>query len=166
MGNHNGTHMDAPKHFIDEGETIDHTNFDCFIGKCKVIELDDSINSIKVADIAKYDIKPQDRIIFKTRNSKFVEEQQFHFDFVYLEGETAQYLASKNILTVGIDYFSVEGMKDTAHVVHKSLLSKNILIIEGLCLKNVPAGEYELMALPLKLKNGNGAPARVILREL
>ena len=154
------------KHFLDDGETIDKISFDHFIGHCKVLEIPNDIDVIQLKHLTKYEINKNDRILFKTRNSSFVEDKEFHKDFVYLADETAEFLAGKGVLAVGIDYFSVEGLGDEKHVVHKSLLGKNVLIIEGLCLKGVPEGEYEMIAMPLKLKNGNGAPGRVILREL
>ncbi len=110
-----------------------------------------------------------ERVLFKTRNSQFWNDpgKGFRTDFTYISPEAAQFLVEKNIKLVGIDYLSVEKFSSTDFQTHKTLLEKEIIIIEGLDLREVPAGVYELICLPLKYIGGagDGAPARTILRE-
>jgi arylformamidase len=110
------------------------------------------------------------RVLFKTRNSAFWNEPkpQFHTDFTYLTVEAATLLRDQGAKLVGIDYLSIEKSKSPGHPTHVALLSRGIVILEGLNLSDVPAGRYELICLPLKLRSelGDGAPARAVLRTL
>ena len=107
--------------------------------------------------------------MFKTRNSAFWNEPEkgFRKDFTYITPEAARVLAEKNVKLVGIDYLSVEKFGSGDFATHITLLEKEVAIIEGLDLRGVPAGDYELICLPLKIisPTGDGAPARTILRE-
>jgi arylformamidase len=109
-------------------------------------------------------------VLFKTRNSAFWNEPkpQFHTDFTYLTVEAATLLRDQGAKLVGIDYLSIEKSKSPGHPTHVALLSRGIVILEGLNLSDVPAGRYELICLPLKLRSelGDGAPARAVLRTL
>ncbi|MBC8062930.1 MAG: cyclase family protein [Clostridiaceae bacterium] len=162
FGSHTGTHIDAPKHFYDKGKTIHEIDMNRLIGPAKVFEIMDK-NFIGIEDIKNLNINKGDRILFKTKNSEYLKEKEFNINFVYLSGEAAKYLADKEILTIGIDYFSVDKFGSAEFPAHFFLLGKDILIIEGLQLSEVKAGEYFMTALPLKLKDGNGSPARVVL---
>jgi len=109
------------------------------------------------------------RILFKTRNSAFWSESepQFHTDFTYLDLKAAQALVERGIKLVGIDYLSIEKYDSPKHETHLALLSRGVVILEGLNLTDIPAGQYELICLPLRLRSskGDGAPARVVLRN-
>ncbi len=165
-GVHTGTHMDAPKHFIEDGAGIDKFNLDILIGPCRVIDVPAQISVISKEFLERLDIKKGDRILFKTKNSEWINngDRNFHTDYVCLNFESAKYMVEKGIILVGIDYLSVEGYH-VGHDTHKTLLEKGIIIIEGLNLFNVAAGNYRLIALPVKIKDSNGAPARVILEK-
>jgi arylformamidase len=108
--------------------------------------------------------------LFKTRNSQFWSEPEkgFRKDFTYIEPEAARALVERGIRLVGIDYLSVEKFGSTDFQTHLTLLQNGVVIIEGLDLREVRAGDYELVCLPLKIdsETGDGAPARVVLREL
>ena len=110
-----------------------------------------------------------ERVLFKTRNSNFWNEPEngFRTDFTYISPEAAQVLVEKDIKLVGIDYLSVEKFGSADFATHITLLEKEVAIIEGLDLREVPAGDYELICLPLKIisETGDGAPARTILRQ-
>ena len=110
------------------------------------------------------------RILFKTRNSAFWSEPdpQFHTDFTYLDFDAAKWLVENGLKLVGIDYLSIEKFGQANHETHLALLSRGVIILEGLNLADVPAGIYELICLPLRLRSnkGDGAPARVVLRSL
>ncbi|MHB1545298.1 MAG: cyclase family protein [bacterium] len=165
-GVHTGTHMDAPKHFIDGGAGIDKFNLDTLIGPCRVIDVPAGISPISKEFLGPFNIKNGDRILFKTKNSEWINrgDRNFHTDYVCVNSEAAEYMVEKGVVLVGIDYLSVEGYH-IGHDTHKTLLGAGIVIIEGLNLFNVTAGSYKLIALPVKIKDSNGAPARVLLEK-
>jgi arylformamidase len=161
LNTHTGTHIDAPKHFYDDGLTIERLDLDCLLGPARVIEIRDRA-SIAKAELQKHKIGRNEIILLKTDNSRLITMGSFHPDFTFLTLEAAQYLADIGIRTLGFDYFSVERL-DGSPVVHYLLLGSKIVIIEGLNLSEVDPGEYQMVALPLKIKNGNGSPTRVVL---
>lgn len=168
FGAHTGTHVDAPNHFIDGTRRVEELDIEKLIGPCRVIELDDSIIAIEPMHVA--ELGAVERVLFKTRNSAFWNEPEtgFRTDFTYITPEAARVLADGPIKLVGIDYLSVEKFGSTDFATHVTLLEKEIVILEGLDLRSVPAGEYELICLPVKFVGGtgDGAPARTILRRL
>ncbi len=167
FGAHTATHVDAPNHFIEGTRQVHELELEKLIGDCKVVELDESVMAIAPEHIG--NLENVERILFKTRNSNFWNEPEkgFRKDFTYISPEAAHVLADAEIKLVGIDYLSVEqfGSKDFA--THITLLEKEIVIIEGLDLREIAAGDYELICLPLKIisETGDGAPARTILRR-
>ena len=164
MGSHTGTHVDAPKHFFDNGITIEKLSLDYLIGEAKVFEiLGEKVITKKL--IEKYDIQKNDIVLFKTDNSEFLESSDFHIDFTYFDLSAVEYLKNIGVKTVGCDYLSIEQFKTPRHVAHETLLGANIVIIEGLLLKGIKPGKYFLSALPLKIQNGNGSPVRAVLIE-
>jgi arylformamidase len=165
FGLHTGTHMDSPLHFIDKADDITKASPEELIGKAKVINIKNP-DFIGKEELKNKNINKGDRVLFRTRNSDsewFNED--FKEDFVYLDDEGAEYLASLEVKVIGIDYLSI-GKFEEGEKTHKLLLNKNIWIIEGLYLNDVPEGEYELIALPLKISGADGAPARVILKTI
>lgn len=162
IGSHMGTHIDAPKHFFDSGNTIDKLPIDSLVGTARVIDVPGR-DFISAQDLKPFDIKSGEIIILKTRNSSFIEEPGFNTKFVYLSRDAAEYLVEAGIKTVGIDYMSIEEYESPDSSVHKILLSNNIVIIEGLKLNGIKQGKYEIAALPLKIKDCDGSPARVVL---
>lgn len=158
---HVGTHMDAPLHMIENGNTIDNQDLYKCVTECKVFDLSSVSEKIKLEDIANYEINENDFIIFKTKNSF---DTEFDFKFVFISTEVAELLASKKVKGVGIDALSVERDQPN-HETHEALLKNNIAILEGLNLKDIKEGKYFLIALPLKIKGAEGAPARAILIE-
>jgi arylformamidase len=164
FGSHTGTHVDAPKHFYDDGLTVDQLPLEHFIGVAKVFEVK-AEEAIATADLEEHEIKPNDIVLLKTRNSSLVTKAGFETGFVYFTPEAARYLAEIGIRTLGFDYFSVDKFDGAGAEAHYALLEKNIVIIEGLNLSGIEPGEYEMVALPLKIKGGNGSPVRVVLIE-
>jgi len=166
MGSHSGTHMDAPLHFIRDGISIDKIPLDTAIGRARVIEIHDT-ESIKPEELIPHQIRSGERILFKTRNSSHAwQKDTFIEDFVSISKEAARFLVRCGVRVVGIDYLSVGSLKGDGIETHQILLGGNVWIIEGLDLSQVSPGEYELICLPLKLSQGDGAPARAILRSL
>lgn len=170
FGLHSGTHVDAPAHFIEGGARVDSLPFESLIGEAEVVEVADHIGVIDESFVAKNCGSGSLRILFKTRNSAFWNnpEQGFREDYVSIDPAAARWLVEAGIKLVGIDYLSVEKFKSDSFPTHLAFLSRGVVIIEGLDLRAVPTGRYELICLPLKVAggSGDGAPARVILRTL
>ncbi len=163
MGAHTGTHMDAPLHFISGAPGMDTMPITAAIGPCRVIELDDE-QSISRASLEAHEPLTGERILLKTRNStQRWWEHPFNEHFVYISADAARYLAAQGVMTVGVDYLSVGGFHRDGTETHQALLEAGIWIIEGLDLTRVPAGRYMLHCLPLKIRHGDGAPARAVL---
>ena len=167
MGVHTGTHIDAPFHFEPNKATIDQLSLDVLIGPCRVFEIPEVSKAIGPSDLEKLDFDNHIRVLFKTRNSKLWKngERVFKKDFVHMHLEGAKFLIDQSIKLVGIDYLSIENYGSLDHATHHLLLRNNVVILEGLDLSSVSPGDYELIALPLKLKGADGSPARVVLRE-
>ena len=166
MGLHTGTHMDAPLHFIRQGIGIDKMPLDTTVGRARVIEIQDT-ESIKPGELIHHRIRRGERILFKTRNSsRGWQTHTFIEDFVYISKEAAHFLAERKVRVVGVDYLSVGGFKRDGVETHQALLEGGVWIIEGLDLSSVKPGKYDLICLPLKIEQGDGAPARAILRPV
>jgi arylformamidase len=168
MNTHDGTHIDAPLHFIKRGQTIDNMPLDTTVGVTRIIEIKDG-ESVKVAELEPYDIQPGERIIFKTKNSPHVyDKRREPGNYIYITNETARYLADRKVRMIGIDYLTIgdnkqpQNMKET----HDVLLGAEVYVIEGLNLDGVAPGDYELVCLPLKLEKGDACPCRALLRPL
>ena len=167
MSVHTGTHIDSPNHFIEDGITTDSMQLEVLMGKCLVIEITSKSN-IQVSDLYDFEIGKYERLLLKTKNSVHWENDSNKFDknFIALSLEAAEYLVKSGIKLIGIDYLSIEAYGVREHKVHHHLLNNQIAILEGLNLSKVDAGEYELICLPLKLVDCDGAPVRAILRDL
>ena len=166
MSSHTGTHMDPPLHFLRNGKSLDKTPLDAVIGLARVLEIKDK-ETIKPKELKKFKIKKSERLLFKTINStRCWKTNKFVQDFVYISKEAAAYLAERKVKTVGIDYLSVGGFKKDGLETHINLMKAGIWLIEGLNLSKVKPGNYELICLPLKILNSDGAPARAVLRKI
>jgi arylformamidase len=167
LGAHTGTHVDAPNHFIEGTRRLHELELDKLVGPCTVVEIDVSVTAIEAEHLPPLD--RVERILFKTRNSAFWNDTSggFREDFTYITLGAARVLVGNGIKLVGIDYLSVEAFGSTDFATHITLLEKEVVILEGLDLRDVPAGEYEIFCLPLKYLGGtgDGAPARTILRR-
>jgi arylformamidase len=163
---HIGTHMDAPRHFLVDGHGMESMPIDAVIGPARVIAIQDP-DLIRVKEIEPHRLREGDRVLFKTRNSdRLWKTNDFQEQFVHIPQDTAAYLASLKVRTIGVDYLSVGGYETDSAETHQALLSAGIWLIEGLNLQHVEQGEYELVCLPLKLVGSDGAPARAVLRPL
>jgi arylformamidase len=162
MGSHTGTHFDAPFHMIQGGKRLHEFSLDVLVGRATVFEIA-GVRSIGRAQLERLTWNQVARVLFKTDNSRHWQDGKFYEDFVYLEPDGAAFLVERGVQLVGIDYLSIDKFKSEAHPTHFVLLNKDVLILEGLNLNTVTAGEYTLYALPLNLQDADGAPARVIL---
>jgi arylformamidase len=170
FGAHTGTHVDAPAHFLAGARTVESLSLDILIGEAEVIEVPRSSYVIDEAFVRQNCRPGTTRILFKTRNSAFWDEPQagFRADYTYLDPRAAVELVEQGTKLVGIDYLSIEQFKSDRFETHHVLLSHGVIIVEGLDLRDVPAGKYELICLPLRIHggSGDGAPARAVLRTL
>lgn len=166
MSAHTGTHMDAPLHFIKNGMGIDDLPLSAVIGRCRVIGIGNR-EAITVEELKRHRIRPGERLLFKTENSaRCWSTDRFVDDYVHISVEAAKMLADRKVRTVGIDYLSVGGYKKGGVQTHVILLKAGIWLIEGLDLSQVEPGPHELIALPLRIREGDGAPARVLLKRV
>ena len=167
FGAHTGTHVDAPAHFIEGTRKIDALSFATLIGPARVIRVPDDVTEIDPDFLAASNLDQVERVLFHTRNSGFWNEA-FRKDFAHLSPEAAQKLVDLGVKLVGTDYLSIEKFHSGDHRTHLALLSNDVVIVEGLNLSDIPAGDYELICLPLKIAEGagDGAPARVVLRTV
>jgi GntP family gluconate:H+ symporter len=168
MGAHSGTHVDAPMHFITNGAPVDRVPLALLIGPARVLDIPDSVRIIDGAELSRHQWTGASRILFRTRSSSrgWMRSSTFHRDFAYIAPDAAQLLADAGVVLVGIDYISAEQFGAVVPRAHQILLGRGIPIVEGLMLEDVSAGAYELIVLPLKVANHEGAPARAILRRL
>ena len=170
FGAHSATHVDAPAHFIEGAAKVESLPLDALIGEAEVIEVPDDVLAIDEAFVTAKCPPGTERVLFKTRNSAFWSEPEphFHTDFTYLDLNAATRLVQQGARLIGIDYLSIEKFGQANHETHLALLSKGVIILEGLNLSDVPAGKYELICLPLRLRSnlGDGGPARAVLRTL
>jgi arylformamidase len=158
---HTGTHVDAPLHFTTGAGDTTSLDLGQLMGPARVVAIQDP-KSISLAEVQQLEIKPGDRLLFKTRiSSSEWSTEPFKPDFVALDGDAARHLRDAGVVTVGVDYLSV-GKADA----HHALLDAGICVIEGLALQHIEPGEYELLCLPLLIVGSDGAPARVLLRPL
>lgn len=163
MGTHSGTHIDAPSHFIPNGKGVDLMPLEVATGPARIIEIYDG-QSIKPDELRNHEIRKGERILFKTRNSSHpLDTDNFREDFVFISEEAAGYLAERKLRLVGVDCLSVGRFKGGGRT-HRALLEAGVWIIEGLDLSRVPPGKYDLICLPLRIVDGDGAPCRAIVR--
>lgn len=164
---HTGTHIDAPSHFLQDGITIDQIELENCFGPSLVLDMTRVKERIGKEELIAQEhkqrqIKKDDIILLKTLNSNIGATEKFDPEFVYLSADGAEYLASKGIRAVGIDYLGIERSQQ-GHPTHYVLLSKEILIIEGLRLAHIKPGEYYFCCLPLNTMGLEAAPARAVL---
>jgi arylformamidase len=168
LGAHSGTHIDAPMHFIANGAPVDQVALDRLIGAARVIDIPDSVRVIDAAELNRHDWKGAKRVLFRTRSSQrgWMDSVKFHRDFAYIAPDAAQLLADAGVVLVGVDYISAEEFGATAPRTHQILLGRGIPIVEGLDLRPAPAGDYEMIVLPLEVAGHEGAPARAVMRKM
>jgi RpiB/LacA/LacB family sugar-phosphate isomerase len=165
MSTHTGSHVDAPAHVIPGDDGIDGLDLGKMVGLARVCHLGEQAR-IERATLERLNLDGVARLLLGTQNSELLGKAGFSRDYAHLTTDAAQYLVEKELLLVGVDYLSVEEPETTNYPVHHALLYEGVVVLEGINLSGVPEGDYELLCLPLKIKGGDGAPARVILREL
>jgi arylformamidase len=165
---HTGTHIDAPRHFVDDGMPADKIPLDVLVGPAVVARVPDEINTITAEVLDDLDISDDtDRLLLRTQNSTLWSSHpaSFQRDYVALSPDAAQWVVDQGIRCLGVDYLSVQHYDDGPDT-HQILLQSEIVIVEGLDLSGVESGKYELLCLPIKIQGGDGAPCRAALRSL
>ncbi|WP_226035389.1 cyclase family protein [Aquibacillus saliphilus] len=158
---HTGTHIDAPLHMINDGETFKTIPLERLVGPVKVFDLTSVTDGISRTDLENLDIKQDDFILFKTKNS-FHQTDTFDPNFIYLKEDGADFLVEQNINGVGIDTHGIE-RSQSKNPTHKKLFSNDIIIVEGLRLREITGKNYYMVAAPIKLTETEASLARVIL---
>jgi arylformamidase len=159
IGTHTGTHVDPPLHFVEGGAPLDRVPLDRFYGRAEVLDLTYVSRAITDDDLRGAGEKI---LLFKTRNSSLWQHPEFREDYVYLDESGARWLAEHGVRTIAIDYLSIGSFKG-GEAVHRLLLEGGILVVEGVNLSGVEPGVYTFACLPLKIRDGDGGPARAIL---
>ncbi|MEW4306849.1 cyclase family protein [Rossellomorea marisflavi] len=156
---HTGTHVDAPLHMFNEGETIETIDIKQLVRPVKVFDLTAAEENISYDDIKDLDIEENDFVIFKTKNSW---DEGFNFEFIYVAADAAKHLAEKKIAGVAIDALGIERAQE-GHPTHRTLMGNGVIIMEGLRLKDIEPGQYFMVAAPLNVQKTDASPARVLL---
>ena len=168
---HTATHIDAPRHLFSNASGVDQIPLEVLIGPVTVYEFR-NLHRIDFDQLKGLPLKAGDRVLFKTDNS-YLGKEKFYSDYTCLSVSAAKYLAETGIKLIGIDYFSVDPITDMKEdhgtdilAVHRILLEKGIVILEGVNLSHIKPANYELICLPISLIDVDGAPVRAILRDL
>jgi len=164
MSAHAGTHVDAPRHYFDDGAGVEALALEMLLGRTRVIEVT-SRTGIGADELAVHNLSEDVRVLIKTHNSKLWGSPEFHPDYVGVTASGAEYLIAHGIKVVGVDYLSVETFKQPGAPAHHVLLGGGTIVIEGLNLAGVEPGVYDMLCLPLRIVGYDGAPARVVLRR-
>lgn len=166
LGAHTGTHVDAPAHFIRGGEGVDRLPLELLVGPARVVHVPEA-RALTPEVLESLSIPPgTERLLFRTRNSERwgSAERGFWEEYVGVPAAGARWLVARGVRLVGIDYLSISPYDDLLPP-HHTLLGAGVIVVEGLDLRGIAPGAYQLVCLPLKLVGGDGAPARAILIE-
>lgn len=164
MSAHAGTHVDAPRHFFDGGPGVEGLALELLVGRARVVDIT-TRKGIGADELADLDLSEDIRVLFKTSNSRLWASPEFHKDYVGVTQSGAEFLVSRGVKVVGVDYVSVEEFKKAGAPAHHALLGAGTIVIEGLNLRDVEPGIYEMICLPLLIPGADAAPARVLLRS-
>jgi len=164
MSAHAGTHVDAPRHFFDGGAGTETLPLELLCGRTRVVELV-SRHGIDADELSAVNLVEEIRVLFKTPNSRLWGDAEFHKDYVGVTESGARHLVDRGIKVVGVDYLSVEEFRKPGAPAHHVLLGGGTIVIEGLNLRDVEPGVYDMICLPLRIVGSDGAPARVVLRR-
>jgi len=165
LSSHTGTHLDAPRHFFAEGLTIDGLDLHVLMGPARVCAFPQVTTHLTADDLRQLGLAGTKRLLLQTPNAALWQKTGFQTNYVALTESAACLLVEMGVQLVGIDYLSVDAFERQDFPVHRILLGAGVLVLEGLDLRAVPPGDYELLALPLLLQHGDGAPVRAIIRQ-
>lgn len=166
-GVHIGTHVDAPLHFLRDGERVQNLDLYILVGDAVVLEIPSDVSLITAEVIRKAGLAAgTERVLFKTSNQeRWKLAPEFQTDFVGISPDGAQYLVDVGVKLVGVDYLSVAPFNNSREP-HEIFLKAHLILLEGVYLNKITPGNYMLCCLPLKLIDSEGSPCRAILMEL
>jgi arylformamidase len=165
LGVHTGTHVDAPVHFIDGEAGAESVPLDALMGPAWVVDAEAAEATISAEDVERFDIPSGEvRLLFRTRSAHLWDTPVFEPGFVALDATGAAALVRRGVRMVGMDYLSVAPFGDPS-ATHRILLGAGVVIVEGLDLRELAPGPYDLICLPLRIVGSDGAPARALLRR-
>jgi len=167
MSLHTGTHIDAPLHFFEKGQPIDEISLELLIGEVQVIQVPEDVKIISRNFLNTLDFDIPERVFFRTNNSikEYLQNEHFYLNYVAVDSSGASWLVDQKVKFVGIDYLSIAIFRDSNEP-HRILLGANVIVVEGLDLRNVSEGKYSYVCLPIRIKGREAAPARVLLKSL
>jgi arylformamidase len=166
MGTHTGTHVDPPNHFVDGSYGIDRVPLEVLYGEAVVADARHLEGPIEPADLEALALpREAGRVLLRTANSELWTRERIEFParYAHLTPDSATWVVERGIRLIGVDFLSVEQAGAEGHPVHHTLLENGVVIVEGLDLSGAEPGPYTLACLPLKLRDGDGGPARAIL---
>jgi arylformamidase len=170
LGTHTGTHVDPPAHFLPGGPTVDALPLGILVGPAVVLDLREVEGAIGPADLDRIALPDGvERVLLRTANSDLWGRPAgaaFPDSWIGMAAEGARWMVGRGVRLAGIDFLSIEPPDTGVGVgfpTHRALLEAGIVVVEGLDLREVPAGTYQLLCLPLPVIGGDGAPARVVL---
>ena len=162
MGTHIGTHVDPPAHYFDKGAGVDRIPLSVMVGPGIVLDMRGRPYVDRQA-LVESPLAGHPRVLLKTDNAPRLLQTEFTADYVHLTEDAAAFLVEKGVQLIGIDYLSIERFQAPGAPVHRTLLTGGVLVLEGVNLVDVPPGPCKIYCLVLKIKDGDGAPARVLV---
>lgn len=162
MSLHVGTHVDAPYHYDDFGKAVNVLPLDLFIGPVIIIELEGH-TEITEPLLQALDIKPTERIFFKTKNH--YDAYTFEPNYTVFTPEAIIFLAGRGVQVIGTDAPSIDALTDSSLRAHHMCKELNMYIIENLWLKDVSQGNYDFIGLPLALQGADASPIRAVIKK-
>ena len=167
---HSGSHMDAPSHFLSEGKDISRSPFEAGLGPVRVAAIDCAAE-VTPEQLQDYETRSRplqagERLILRTPNSNhgLWLQQPFDKDYHAIGPAAAAYIAKKKLRLIGVDYLSVGPFFEGNPQTHRALLGAEVCVIEGVDLRKIEEGDYEMICLPLKIVGSDGSPIRILLR--
>lgn len=158
LGVHSGTHVDGPLHFIDGAAGTEALSLEAMVGPARVIDATAIETDLDETALRSLPLGDAERVLLKTKNSDLWDLPEFTHDFIRLTGPGARFVIDQGVRLIGIDYLSIGDVE-----AHQELLRAGIVALEGLDLRAVEPGVYELICLPIRLEGSDGAPCRAIL---
>ncbi|WP_313893470.1 arylformamidase [Psychrobacillus sp.] len=160
---HTGTHADAPFHFDSDAPTIEQLDINVYIGRAKVVDVT-GFETIGREELQAFELDGVERLLLKT--AKHVCAEQFPTQIPVLKENIGAFLKEKGIFLIGVDHPSVDALDDKQLLTHHALYQHGVHILENLLLQDVSPGDYELIALPLKIQGADGSPVRAVIRAM
>lgn len=159
---HTGTHVDAPFHFDEDGQTIEELDVNIYIGEAKVIDVTDE-DTITVEALKQFDLVGIKRLLIKTK--KEMNEEQFPEEYMVVDEAVGAYLRTCGVQLLGTESPSVDSVNSKELLAHHALYDNGVYILENIVLTDVEPGMYDLIALPLKIQGADGSPVRAVIRK-